>query len=64
MAAESREVRVGPHARQPRMAELEEPFAVRKHDRTMPTPDELARTALSRSRIVEGPEARRSSDWD
>lgn len=51
-----RPVRVKPHAYQPKKAELEEPFAIRKSDGTMPTPEELARGALGPVTIVGDPE--------
>ena len=54
---EPRTVRVKPHAYQPKKAELEEPFAIRKSDGTMPTPEELARGALGPVTIVEDSEA-------
>jgi len=52
-----RVVRVKPHTYQPKKAELEEPFVIRKADGTMPTPDELARVALAPARVVEDPDA-------
>lgn len=52
-----RRVRVKPHSYQPKKAELEEPFAIRKSDGTMPTPEELARGALGPVTIVEDSEA-------
>ena len=52
-----RTVRVKSHAYQPKKAELEEPFTIRKSDGTMPTPEELARGALGPVTIVEDSEA-------
>ena len=52
-----RVVRVKPHTYQPRKAELEEPFEIRKADGTMPTPEEFARIALAPARIVEDEDA-------
>ena len=57
MTDERREVRVKPKTYQPRKAELEEPFVIRKADGTMPMPEELARVALAPATIVEDPEA-------
>ena len=57
MIIDRREVRVKPKTYQPRKADLEEPFVIRKADGTMPTPEELARVALAPARIVEDPDA-------
>ena len=46
-------VRMKPHDYQPKKAELEEPFQIRKSDGTMPTPEELARGALGPVTILE-----------
>ena len=52
-----RPVRVKPHGYQPKKAELEDPFAIRKTDGTMPTAEELAKGALGPVTIVEASEA-------
>jgi hypothetical protein len=57
LTVERQEVRVKPHSYQPTKAELEEPFVIRKPDGTMPTPEELARTALRPVIVVEDPDA-------
>ena len=57
MSVERREVRVKPHVYQPRKAELEEPVVILDSDGNLPTPEELARIALSPARIVEDPDA-------
>ena len=56
MKIQRRTVRVKPHAYQPKKAELEEPFAIRKSDGTMPTPEDLAKGALGPVTIVEDSE--------
>lgn len=48
---------------QPKKAELEEPFVIRKADGTMPTPEEVARVAVGQVKVVEGPEAYQR-DWN
>ena len=50
-------VRVKPHSYQPSKAELEEPIVVRKANGSVPTPEEMARTALRPTKVVEDPEA-------
>ena len=54
---ERREVRVKPESYQPKKSELEEPFVIRREDGTMPTPEELARVALSPVTVIEDPNA-------
>lgn len=57
MTVECLEVRVKPHGCQTTKAELKEPFVIRKLDGTMPTPEELARAALRRAKVVEDSDA-------
>ena len=50
-------VHVKLHSYQPSKAELEEPVIIRKSDRSVPRPEELARVALHPMNVIEFPEA-------
>ncbi|MCY4461648.1 MAG: hypothetical protein OXC26_14825 [Albidovulum sp.] len=50
-------VRVKPHSYQPSKAELNEPIVIRKRDGSVPSPEELVRTALRPMKVVEDPDA-------
>lgn len=51
------EVRAKPRGYQPKLAELEEDFTTRRADGSIPTPTEVAATALQPMRIVENLDA-------
>lgn len=51
------EVHVKPREYQPNKADLEEDFTIRRADGSIPTPAEVAATALQPMRIVEGLDA-------
>ena len=50
-------VRVKPHSYQPSKAEHNETVVVRKKDGTVPTPEELVRTALRPMKVIEDSDA-------
>ncbi|MCY4460235.1 MAG: hypothetical protein OXC26_07550 [Albidovulum sp.] len=50
-------VRVKPHSYQPSKAELNESIVIRKRDGSVPSPEELVRTALRPMKVVEDPDA-------